>query len=245
MTEFTTGELMAVEMSRHLSDGEVAIMGAYSALPMLACRLAQLTHAPNLTYIAGGSGAVNPRLEPLLPSSCDDSLLRAEAILSLDEVIDLEGRPEIDVFFAGGLQIDSRGNCNLVGVGPYDRLKLRGPGSVGLPFLSRAGRFVIYTMGHDARTLVESVDFVSGPGVSEEAPGGGPSLIVTPRCVIEFAGGRPHLRTVHPGHSVDEVVENTGFELVIPDDLGETEPPSRREAEIMRSLDPLGVARGT
>ena len=113
-------ELMAYTLSKHLNDGEVAIMGAFSGIPMLASRLAQLTHAPNLSYITGGSGAVNPLLEPLVASSCDDRLLKAECVVPLSDVIDFEARTEIDIFFAGGLQIDERGNCNLTGDGLYE-----------------------------------------------------------------------------------------------------------------------------
>ena len=242
--EATTGEIMALAMAKELKDGEVVIMGAYSALPMLASRLAQLTHAPNLTFIAGGSGAVNPQLEPLTASSCDDALLKAECVLPLGDVIDFESRPEIDVFFAGGLQIDGKGNCNLVGIGPPEGMKLRGPGSVGLPFLSRAGRFIIYTMAHSRRNFVEKVDYVSGPGFGEkELVGKGPSLIVTPLCTIEFEERDPKLRSVHPGGSVEQVVENTGFELIVPADVPQTEIPSKRELEIMSMIDPYGVAR--
>jgi len=245
MVDFSIGELMVCAMSRHLKDGEVAIMGAYSAMPMLACRLAQLTHAPNLTFIAGGSGGVNPRLEPLVPSSCDASLLQAECILSLEDVIDMEARTEVDVFFAGGIQIDKRGNCNLIGVGTSKEMKLRGPGSVGLPFLSRAGRFVIYTMSHTKRNFVEKVDFVSGPGFLEGRKlfGGGPSLVVTPLCVMDFEEGRMKLKTSHPGVRVEEILENTGFELVIPHHVPNTSPPTEEEIEIMRMIDPKGVAR--
>ncbi|MFQ6128845.1 MAG: CoA-transferase subunit beta [Thermoplasmata archaeon] len=247
MVEVKTAELMASVLSKHLEDGEVAIMGAFSAIPMLASRLAQMTHAPNLTYIAGGSGAVNPLLEPLVASSCDDRLLRAECILPLSDVIDFEARTEIDIFFAGGLQIDERGNCNLIGVGKPGEMKLRGPGSVGLPFLSRARRYAIYAMNHSPRTFVENVDFISGPGFVEgkNFPGGGPSLVVTPMCVMDFHEKRMRLMSVHPGVSVDDVVENTGFNLQIPEKVFDTELPTEKELELMREIDPLGVARNS
>lgn len=238
-------EIMASVLSKHLDDEEVAIMGAFSGIPMLASRLAQMTHAPNLTYIAGGSGAINPLLEPLVASSCDDRLLKAECVVPLSDVIDFEAKTEIDIFFAGGLQIDERGNCNLIGVGKPGEMKLRGPGSVGLPFLSRSRRYAIYAMNHSARTFVEKVDFISGPGFvdGKDFPGGGPSLVVTPICVMDFHEERMRLRSVHPGVSVEDVVQNTGFELAVPDNMPETEVPSEEELELMREIDPLGVAR--
>ncbi len=244
MVDITKGELMTAVMARSLNDDEVVIMGAFSALPMLASRLAQVTHAPNLTFICGGSGAINPVLEPLPESSCDDRLLKAECVYSLPDVIDLEARPEIDVFFAGGLQIDAKGSCNLVGIGKPGELKFRGPGSVGLPFLSRAGRCIIYTMAHNTRNFVPEVDFISGPGfIDEELLGGGPSLVVTPLCVMDFEDKKMRLKSTHPGITVESVQENTGFELIIPDDVGETTLPTEEELNQMRRIDPLGSAR--
>jgi glutaconate CoA-transferase, subunit B len=247
--EYSSGELMAAAMARQLRPGEVAIMGAVSALPQAACRLAQLTTAPGLWFIAGGSGAVNPHLEPLVASSCDERLLNADAVMTLLDVILVEGRGDlIDVFFAGGLQIDARGNCNLGPIGPWTHPTLRGPGGVGLPFVARAGRVVIYSMSHDRRTFVERVDFVSGPGFPAGPgglPGGGPSLIVTPLCTMDFDPGShlARLATLHPGVTLDQVLEATGFAPIIPLKLGTTPAPTPQELSILRRLDPTGLLR--
>lgn len=242
-------ELMAAVMARHLRPREVAIMGAVSALPQAACRLAQLTTAPGLWFIAGGSGAVNPHLDPLVASSCDERLLDADAVLSLPDVILVEGRGDlIDVFFAGGLQIDVHGNCNLGPLGPWRHPTLRGPGGVGLPFVSRAGRVLIYTLSHDRRTFVEHVDFVSGPGFPAgpgRLPGGGPSLIVTPLCTMDFDPGshRARLATLHPGVTLDQVLGATGFTPIVPNKLETTPAPAPEELAILRRLDPTGLLR--
>jgi glutaconate CoA-transferase subunit B len=247
--EYSTGELMAAVMARQLRPGEVAIMGAVSALPQAACRLAQLTTAPGLWFIAGGSGAVNPRLEPLVASSCDERLLNADAVMTLPDVILVEGRGDlIDVFFAGGLQIDVHGNCNLGPVGSWSHPTLRGPGGVGLPFVARAGRVVIYSMSHDRRTFVERVDFVSGPGFPSGLgglPGGGPSLIVTPLCTMDFDPGShlARLATLHPGVTLDRVLEATGFAPIVPAKLATTPAPTLEELSILRRLDPAGLLR--
>lgn len=249
---FSSSELMTVTMMRELKDGELAIMGAVSMLPMCACRASQITHAPNLWYIAGGSGSVSPRQEPLVYSSCDYALLRSDGAINLLDVIAVEGY-RIDVFFAGGLQIDKYGNCNLVCVGDYKKPKLRGPGSVGLPFLSRAKRTIIYTMSHNARTLVEKVDFNSGPGFlsgpeawkAQGLPGQGPSLVVTPLCVMDFDPETKtmRLKSLNPGVALEQVVENTGFELVIPPDLPTTQPPTELELAAIRQVDRSGILR--
>lgn len=247
--EYSTGELMAAVMARQLRPGEVAIMGAVSAIPQAACRLAQLTTAPGLWFIAGGSGAVNPHLEPLVASSCDERLLDADAVMTLPDVILVEGRGDlIDVFFAGGLQIDARGNCNLGPVGPWSHPTLRGPGGVGLPFVTRAGRVVIYSMSHDRRTFVERVDFVSGPGFpvgTVRLPGGGPSLIVTPLCTMDFDPDThlARLATLHLGVTLEQVLEATGFAPIVPAKLDTTLAPTPEEVAILRSLDPTGLLR--
>jgi glutaconate CoA-transferase, subunit B len=258
MSDYTTQELMAVVMSRHLADGEVAIMGAVSALPLAACRLAQASHAPGLWYVAGGSGAVNPHLAPIPESSCDERLLDADAALPLPDVVMLEGRGDVfDVFFAGGLQIDAHGNTNLEAVGDLAHPRLRGPGGVGLPFLPLAGRVVIYTMSHDTRTFVEKVDFVSGPGFlsgpqewqekgrGNRRTGKGPALVVTPLCALAFdpVSLRARLLTVHPGVSVQQVKEATGFELFAAERPEVTEPPTPAELEILRRIDSDGLLR--
>jgi glutaconate CoA-transferase, subunit B len=254
VSDWSVQELMAVVMSRHLADGEVAIMGAVSALPMAACRLAQLTHAPGLWYVAGGSGAVNPRLAPIPESSCDERLLAADTALPLPEVVMLEGRGDVfDVFFAGGLQIDAHGNTNLELVGDQAHPKLRGPGGVGLPFLPLAGRVVVYTMSHDTRTFVEKVDFVSGPGFlrgpqeweAKKRAGGGPALVVTPLGTLDFdpSSLRARLLSVHPGITVRQIEEATGFELDAPDEASATTPPTATELEILRRIDSDGLLR--
>jgi glutaconate CoA-transferase, subunit B len=244
MSGWTVPELMAVEMSRHIADGEVAIMGAVSALPMAACRLAQRTHAPGSWFVAGGSGAVNPHLSPIPPSSCDERLLRAGCTLPLPEVVMLEGRGDVfDVFFAGGLQIDAYGNANLERIGEAAHPRLKGPGGVGLPFLPLAGRVVIYSMSHDTRTFVEKVDFVSGP--ARPVTGRGPALLVTPLCTMDFdpRSGRARLRTVLPGVTAAQVAAATGFELALPEVVLETRPPSQEELAVLRQVDSGGLLR--
>jgi glutaconate CoA-transferase subunit B len=108
-------------------------------------------------------------------------------------------------------------------------------------------RFYLAPHRHDARVFVESCDFVSTVGWGEGGedgrsrlglPGGGPHLVVTPRCVFEFdASTRAlRLRSVHPGHSVAEVLENTGCEVLVEGGTGETVPPDARELETLREI---------
>lgn len=236
---YSPTELMVAALARSFRDGEVVVMGAVPAVPLAACRLAKALHAPSLSYIVGGSGTVNPAPGELLASSCDPGLEGGPCTLPLPDVVLLEGRGDaLDVFCAGGIQIDAHGNCNLVCVGEPARPKLRGPGSVGLPFLPAVRRTVIYTMAHNPRTLVERVDFVSGAGDRAE-------LVVTPLATMDFDPESRWMRlaSTHPGVSVEEVREATGFELVLPPSVPETPAPSEDELAELRRLDPTGVLR--
>ncbi len=249
---YSPAELMAVVLSRDFRDGEVVVMGAVPVLPLAACLLARRLHAPHLWYVVGGSGTVNPEPEALPASSCDAALARAPATLPLTEVVLLEGRGDaLGVFCAGGLQIDAHGNCNLVSVGDWARPTLRGPGTVGLPFLPAVRRSVIYTMSHSPRTFVERVDFVSGPGhpagPEEDRPyrGEGPSLVVTPMAVMDFDpdSRRMRLASVHPGVDAEDVRKATGFALPGPEPVPVTPAPTEEELTELRRIDPTGVLR--
>ncbi|MCL5077582.1 MAG: hypothetical protein M1288_05700 [Actinobacteria bacterium] len=255
LAPWSLSELMAVELAKRLRNDDVSIMGTASTIPQVACRLAQLTHAPDLYSIAGGTCSVNPNLGPVVASCGDYDLLRADTSLSLNDVVLLEGRADVlTVFFAGGLQIDAFGNCNLVSVGDWNHPAMRGPGTVGLPFLSRVGRILIYTQSHNTRTFVERVDFMSGPGFlrgpadwkAADLPGGGPQLVVTPLCTMGFDPEtlRMRLETVHPGVEVDQVRAATGFDLVIPKLVPTTPEPTSEQLSIIRALDTNGLLKG-
>jgi hypothetical protein len=47
------------------------------------------------------------------------------------------------------------------------------------------------------------------------------------------------IRSLHPGVTVDEVIENTGFPLTVPDDVATTRLPTSEDLQIIREvLDP-------
>lgn len=253
---YTIPELIAVCLSRHVQDGSLAIVGTASYEPAIACRLAQMLHAPNLTWLLGGIGAANPKLKPMPPSTADVRGIRgAESAVGIDEVDDYELAGRVDLFFAGGIQIDRYGNLNLVCVGDYERPRLRGPGSVGLPFLSRVKKIFIFSRAHNRRTFVEKVDFISGVGYFE-GPGSrsrlglkedqGPELVVTNLAVMDFdpESKRMRLKSLHPGASLEAVLDNTGFDLLRAPDLPSTPPPTEEELRLIREeIDTEGILR--
>ena len=155
------------------------------------------------------------------------------------ELFDCAGQGRIDVFFLSGGQIDGQGNVNLVSIGEYDRPKVRFPGSFGSAYLYYVvPKVILFRTEHSRRTLVPKVDFVSAPGTNDKNVfrTGGPIGLVTNRCAFTFADGRFKLASVHPGHTLEEVVENTGFEFDRPRSVSETPAPTPETLKLMREV---------
>ena len=153
------------------------------------------------------------------------------------ELFDCAGQGRIDVFFLSGGQIDGHGNINLVSIGDYEHPKVRFPGSYGSAYLYYVvPKVILFRTEHSRRTLVPQVDFISAPGTSEPnvyRPGG-PIALVTNRCLFSFTQGHFTLQSVHPGHTVEEVIEHTGFDFARPETVPETPAPSRETIRLLR-----------
>jgi glutaconate CoA-transferase subunit B len=155
------------------------------------------------------------------------------------ELFDCAGQGRIDVFFLSGGQIDGHGNINLVSIGDYKHPKVRFPGSFGSAYLYYVvPKVILFRTEHSRRTLVPQVDFISAPGVNEPNVfrTGGPIALVTNRCLFSFQHGRFTLESVHPGHTVEEVIEHTGFEFSHPETVPETPAPSPETLKLMREV---------
>jgi glutaconate CoA-transferase subunit B len=138
------------------------------------------------------------------------------------EIFDVAGQGRMDAFFLSGAQIDGKANVNLVAVGDYAQPKARFPGSFGSGYLYFVvPRVILFRLEHTPRTLVEEVDFISAPGFSDDnvhRPGG-PYKLITDRCLFHVDKERRcfRLESVHPGHTVEEIHEQTGFEFDLPE----------------------------
>ena len=218
---------------------------------MAAMLLAKRTHAPNLNFYS----VLGLNMKgPLLHSSTDYRNFRGmEDRADMDKILSVLTKG-VDFFFASAIQVDKYGNVNLSCVGDHKKPVFRGPGPAGLASLINSSkRFYIYILSHQKRTLVERVDFISGAGFlsgydEREKLGlsGGPYKIITNLCVIDFDKHTKHARlnSIHPGVSMEDIKENTGFELIIPERVETTKPPTARELEILRNeIDPSGILR--
>jgi len=144
------------------------------------------------------------------------------------------------VFFLSGGEIDGQGNINLVSIGDYAAPNVRFPGSFGSGYLYYVvPKVILFRVEHSRRTLVPQVSFISAPGGNAEhvhRPGG-PVALVTNRCLFGFDRARKRFRldSVHPGHSLEEVIENTGFDFDRPDSVPVTPAPSAETLALMRA----------
>ncbi len=199
-------------------------------------------------HVAVGMASPIPATGALLARELSDGAMRVSILGNAkasqwtnggSELFDLAGRGGIDGFFLSGGQLDGAGNINLVGVGDYPQTKVRWSGSFGSAYLYYVvPRVILFRWEHTRRTLVEKVDFVSAPGSSppEVHRPGGPIALITNLCLFDFqrGEGRFRLRSVHPGHTLEEVRDNTGFDFDLPDEVPETPAPDAAALGLIR-----------
>ena len=260
--DYSTNELLACFLSRDFEDGARIGVGAGMGVPRVAVYLASLTRCPNIVVRMGESKTNLINVGPVGPFEFEGDIRAtrwAECYYNDQHIAASETRQLVKsgLFFVGAIQVDKYGNCNLIGLGDdYKRLKLRGPGGIGAPTMSsQTKHYYIQVNRHDTRTFVEKCDYISHIGWDkggEDArkklglPGGGPKYVLTPICIMDFEENtkRMRLKYVHQGTTVEQVVENTGFELIIPEKVPTTPPPAKEEIDFIRTkIDPGGELR--
>ena len=215
-------ELMAVLMSREVRDGEVSACGALSHIPAAGLLLAKELHAPDAELII-----LNTVFRPFETSRQFHFLAQ---------------RGELGLFFVSGVQIDRHGNYNLHHLGKDpDHPEVRFPGGYGGGMIYYcARRTVVFRTEHTRRSLVEKVDFVSAAGSSapEVLRLGGPSKVITPKVTFAFdqAAAQLRLESIHPPYTLDEIRENTGFDLGVTSAPPATVPPTAEELTALREV---------
>lgn len=220
MADFHSEELLADVIASLIGDVRHVAVGNASSIPATAALLARERNGNCRPYVS------------LLQSRKHNFFTDGAR-----ELFDCAGQGRIDVFFLSGGQIDGHGNVNLVEIGDHDHPKVRFPGSFGSAYLYYVvPKVILFRTEHSRRTLVPDVDFISAPGASEPnvfRPGG-PIALVTNRCLFSFADGRFRLASVHPGHTVEEVIENTGFDFDRSESVPETPAPTPATLKLLR-----------
>jgi glutaconate CoA-transferase subunit B len=199
-------------------------------------------------HVAVGAASPIPGAAALLERARSGGALRVSLLGSTRnnfftdggvELFDCAAQGRVDAFFLGGGQIDGEGNVNLVGTGAYPATEVRWPGSFGSAYLYfLVPRVILFREEHTRRVLVEKVDFISAPGTSEKGiyRPGGPHALLTNLALFDYdrVRHRFRLRSVHPGHSVEEVLDNTGFAFERPETVPRTPSPDPETLALIR-----------
>ena len=247
--DYTMQELMVVVGSREIRDDDVVFVGM--RLPLLAFQLAKSTHAPHAIGIfENGILRDRPAGETLYTMSDTPNIEGAIWTTSMMDIMSLLQNGRVSLGFIGGAEVDRFGNLNTTYIGGRENVQVRLPGSGGgSDIASLSQRFVII-MNHERRRFVEKVSYMTSPGFGSGRDwrernglrGGGPCAVITTKGIFRFDSDTKEmvLIAVHPGVIVEEILENTGWNLKLATKIEKTKPPTRSELRIIRKYDPLG-----
>jgi acyl CoA:acetate/3-ketoacid CoA transferase beta subunit len=151
--------------------------------------------------------------------------------------------------------IDMYGNIKTTCIGDHDLPKVRFPGSGGANDIGSLCWRTIIIMRQDRRRFVEKVDFITtpgyldGPGARERAglpDGTGIYRVITQLGLYGFDEGTKRLKllAVHPGVTIEDVRENSSFEIIVPEKVETTKPPTQEELLLLHEIDPTGMSIG-
>jgi len=247
--EYTAGELMVTTAARMISDGNVVFVGM--RLPLLAFLLAKETHAPNaIGLFENGVVRDIPALAPIVTMGDPPNLSHALLCGDMMEVMGYLQKGRVDVGFIGGAQIDRFGNLNTTWIGPEKDRRIRLPGSGGAADIASLSHKLLVIMTHQKRRFVEKVDYVTSPGYGSGSSwrrdiglvGGGPQAVITTLGVLRFDSVTKEamLTQVHPSISLDQVKQETGWDLKVASEITCTPEPTTEELNIIRTYDPHG-----
>jgi len=250
--EYSTQELMIIAAAREIQDGERIFVGM--RLPITAYGVARLTHAPSAVGLFESGVARYAPADGMLYTMCDGpNQLGAAWTTGLIQIMGLLSGGRIHAGFIGGAEIDRYGNINTSYIGDIDAPKVKLPGSGGAPDIAAMAERLIIIMNHQKHRLVERVDYITSPGYLDGGdarkkaglPGGGPAAVITDRAILRPHGpdNELHLASVQPGHTVEEILANTGWDLKPMPDLQDTAAPSKLEMDALHQIDKEGFWR--
>ncbi|TWF93753.1 CoA-transferase subunit beta [Saccharopolyspora dendranthemae] len=237
----TRAEICAVACADSFADAGAAIASPFGTIPSIGARLARLTTAPDLLMSDGEAMLLSET-----PALGEESTGTVEGWLPYNKVLDLLTGGKRRVMM-GASQVDRFGNQNISRIGDWAQPKVQLIGVRGAPGNSVNHTTNYWIPNHSTKIFVESVDLVAGVGHDRAKQVGAKyhdvQVVVTDLAVLDFQGpdGSMRLRSVHPGVSVDEVREKTGFELAA-GDVAETRSPTDEELSLIRDrIDPKGL----
>jgi acyl CoA:acetate/3-ketoacid CoA transferase beta subunit len=245
-TDYTLDELCVVACAEAWrGDGEI-LASPMGTIPMVGARLARATFAPDL-LLSDGVASLQAGNVPLGMATKE-----IEGWVPYRTIFDIvwSGRRHV---MMGASQIDRFGNQNIACIGDFAKPRSQLLGVRGAPGNTICHPTSYWVPNHTARVFVPKVDFVSGVGYDRAAALGPVASrfheirrVVTNKGVFDFEtpDHAMRVRSLHPGVTLDDVIANTGFPLVVPPDVPETRAPSAEELHIIRDvLDPKGARK--
>ncbi|WP_031223635.1 CoA-transferase subunit beta [Streptomyces roseochromogenus] len=223
--------------------GEV-LASPMGTIPAIGARLAKLTFSPDLLLTDG---------EALLIGDVPAIGAKAEVVegwLPYRQHLALVATGRRHVMM-GASQLDRHGNQNISCIGDWTRPVRQLLGVRGAPVNTLNNPTSYWVPRHSRRVFVEHVDMVCGVGY-DRAAAAGPSAtryhriahVVTDLGAFDFEtpDRTMRLRSLHPGVTVEQVAEATGFPLTIPDEVPYTREPTDAELRLIREvIDPKGT----
>ena len=230
----TRAEVCVVACAEAWRGDGATLASPMGLIPSLGARLARCTFAPDLLLsdgeacLLGDDGAV----EGWLPFRSVFTVVAA-------------GRRHV---MMGAAQLDRYGNQNISCIGDWARPKAQLLGVRGAPGNTVNHPVSYWVPRHSRRVFVEAVDMVCGVGYDRAAAAGAGfhelRVVVTNLAVLDFQAPdhTMRLRSLHPGVTLSEVVDATGFALAVPDQVPVTRLPTAAELDLIRGrLDPSGL----
>jgi glutaconate CoA-transferase subunit B len=254
MNGYDVHELMVCRVAAEVDPNDVVVMGSFTPLAYAAYMLAKLSHARD-AYLVGfdavGMAPIQLSFTGAEPAAYKGAVCRWGMLTEINS-IHLSNHGGVEA--VSSAQLDGTGAINLSAIGDFERPKVRLPGGAGAAEVIKMYRkMVAYFADHNARTLVDRVGFVTGTrwkvGAESRRAAGlqpGPIVIVTNLAVLEKDDDeRPfRIASLHPGVSAADVVERTGFELEVPDEVPLTPEPTEAQLALLRDeIDPLGTVK--
>lgn len=226
MAYYTNKEMQAITIARNISNDQIAIVG--TGLPLIGATVAKKVFAPDCTLIVE-SGLMD--CDPVqVPTSVGDNRFMAHCGVQWPPVryIGFQANEwlkdrERMIAFIGGAEINPYGDVNSTSMGDYNHPDTRFSGSGGANGIATFVNTVIM-MQHEKRRFTEKLDYVTSPGWLG-GPNGrkeagipsnrGPVMVVTDKGVMKFdeETKRMYLAGYYESSSIEDIVENTGFEI--------------------------------
>jgi len=240
---------MVAAAAREIRDGDKVFVGM--RLPLLGFAVAKELYAPNALGIFE-NGVIRdwPALESIFTMSDPPNVARALYCGSLNDVMYLLQSGRVDLGFIGGAEVDRFGNLNTHWVEENGK-RTRLPGSGGAADIATMAKRYIIIMNHERRRFTPRVQYITSPGFGDGGnwrernglSGGGPSRVISSMGIFSFDSESREmvLSSNHPGVSVDQIKNETGWPLRIAEDLRETPAPTNAELAAVRKYDPKGV----